>query len=62
MDTPTFLAREMVPGGSATLSLHILVLGEQSVKDPQSGFEVQVHHICRRKQRESAEEEGFQEL
>ena len=27
----------------------MLVLGEQVVKNPQGGFEVQVYHICRRK-------------
>lgn len=49
--------------GSAAGSLHVLVLGEQSVKDPQSGFEVQVHHICRRKQTDSwPKRTDFQEL
>lgn len=46
-----FSRLELVPEGSVALSLHVLVLGEQSVKDPQSGLEVQVHHICKKKQR-----------
>lgn len=45
-----FLCLEIALEGSAVGSLHVFVLGEQSVKDPQSGFEVQVDHICRRKQ------------
>jgi hypothetical protein len=45
-----FSGLALVPGGSVAPSLHILVLGEQRVKDPQSGLEVQVHHICKKKQ------------
>lgn len=33
------------------LSLQVLVLGEKVVKNPQGGFEIQVHHICGRKRR-----------
>lgn len=33
------------------LSLQILVFGEQVVKNSQGGFEIQVHHICGRKER-----------
>lgn len=36
---------------SPLLSLQVLVLGEQVVKNPQGGFEIQVHHICGRKRR-----------
>lgn len=45
-----FSCLELVPEGSVALLLHILVLGEQRVKDSQSGLEVQVHHICKKKQ------------
>lgn len=31
-------------------SLQVLILGEQVVKDPQCGLEIQIYHICGRKQ------------
>ena len=44
-------SRSTVPAEvtGSTLSLQVLVLGEQVVKNPQGGFEIQVYHICRRK-------------
>lgn len=49
MDTTIFSCLKLVPEESAALSLDVLVLGEQCVKDPQSGLEVQVHDVCKKK-------------
>lgn len=47
---------------SAPLSLQVLVLGEQVVKNPQCGFQVQVHHVYGRKETEGRQEAAPQAL
>lgn len=57
MDAPVFSCLAFVPERSVAPSLHVLVLGEQCVKDTQSGLEIQVHHICKKKQTALTEED-----